>query len=392
MRLNIAVPEAHVSPPVLDAGLEATTRLDEALIRSGELEPFDMAAPGVRWRPEPPGDGEHFDHGKLVTGRGWGDCDDLAPWHAASLRVTGRDRGAKAFVRPSGPKRWHALVKRSDGRIEDPSRAAGMGRHNGVHGAWQPPMFPSVVGGAYIPRPQLALRPVVDPLSNEIEAWQARTDLPWHAGPGRSPTDVAMVSLHASPISSQALVGALEGAILVGKCNGANPEHLDRLRAVSDMCRGATWEDVADVYGEDYADQAGAVVGSFFKKLFKPKNLLRTLVNPLRLLPGGKMLDPENLVKNKMMRGLVTKGLQFIPGVGPIASSAFEAAAPMLSNMISKRQHVRPPEYGGMPQYPQYAQQQAPYAPTGFPGFPGFPGASPGGGQPWGGLQFGFGG
>lgn len=388
MRLNVTVPEPHVSAPILDAALEATTRLDQSLLKSGELEPFDMAAPGVRWRPEPPGD-EHFDHGLMVQGRGWGDCDDLAPWHAASLRVTGKDRGAKAFVKPSGPGRWHALVRRSDGRIEDPSLAAGMpGRGaQGVRGAWQPPMFSSVVGGTYIPRPQLAMRPVVDQLSNEVEAWQARTDLPWHASPGRSPTDIAMVSLHASPISSQALVGAIEGAIMLGRCNGANPEHLDRLRAVSDMCQGATWEDVAEVYGYEHADAASNVVGSFFKRLFKPKNLLRTLINPARLLPGGKMLDPENIIKNKMMRGLVTKGLQFIPGVGPIASTAFETAAPMLQKMLSRGEHQRPPEYGG-----PIPGLELPFGAPSIPGIPGFGGG--GGESPWAGmpLPFGFGG
>ncbi len=395
MRLNVAVPEPHVSAPILDAALEATTRLNQSLLKSGELEPFDMGAPGVRWRPEPPGDGEHFDHGLMVQGRGWGDCDDLAPWHAASLRVTGKDRGAKAIVRKSGPSRWHAIVQRSDGRIDDPSLAAGMpGRPiHGVRGAAQPPMFPrSVVGGTYIARPQLALRPVVDRLSNEIEAWQARTDLPWHASPGRSPTDVAMVSLHASPVSSQALVGALEGAIAVGRCNGANPEHLDRLRCVSDMCQGATWEDCADVYGSHHADAASAVVGSFFKRFFKPKNLLKFALNPMRVLPGGKMLDPGRLLKSKMFRGVVSKGLQFIPGVGPIASSAFDAASPMLQSALSRLDHKRPPQYGppSVP-YPE-PPDEAPQFP-GFPGFPGGGGGSPwgGGGPPWGGgggMQF----
>lgn len=401
MRLNVAVPEPHVSAPILDAALEATTRLNQSLLKSGELEPFDMSAPGVRWRPEPPGDGEHFDHGLMVQGRGWGDCDDLAPWHAASLRVTGRDRGAKAVVRKSGPSRWHAVVQRSDGRIDDPSLAAGMpGRPvHGVRGAVQPPMFPrAVVGGTYIARPQLALRPVVDRLSNEIEAWQARTDLPWHASAGSSPDDVAMVSLHASPISSQALVGALEGAIVIGRCNGADPEHLDRLRAVSDMCQGATWEDVAEVYGAEHADAAGAVVGSFFKKLFKPKNLLKFALNPMRVLPGGKMLDPGRLLKSKMFRGVVSKGLQFIPGVGPIASSAFDAASPMLQSALSRLDHQRPEQRGGggmpfgMPMPFGGGEDAAPGIP-GFPGFPGFPGG--GGGQsftpPWGG-GFPFGG
>ena len=351
MRINVAVPEPHVSAPVLDAALEATTRLDESMIRSGELEPFNMADPGVRWKPEPPG-AEHFDHGRIVAGRGWGDCDDLAPWHAASLRATGRDKGARAIVRKSGPARWHAIVRRSDGRIDDPSLAAGMpgpARAIGVHGAVVPPMMPrsaSVVGGTYIARPQLALRPVLDPLSDEIEAWQARTDLPWHAGPGDSPADVAMVSLHASPVSSQALVGALEGAITLGAVNRASEEHLDRLRCLADMVQGADWEDCAGEYGEDLADAASAVVGRLFRrggmKRFLKGKVFKTLVNPLRLVPGGKMLDPDRLLRSKMLRKGLSKGLQFIPGVGPIASSAFDMAAPMLQRAISQRGHERP--------------------------------------------------
>lgn len=350
MRINVAVPEPHVSAPVLDAALEATTRLNESLIKSGELDPFNMRDPGVEWRPEPPG-AEHFDHGRIVAGRGWGDCDDLAPWHAASLRATGKDRGARAIVRKSGPSRWHAIVRRSDGRIDDPSLAAGMpgpARAVGIHGAVVPPMMPrsSVVGGTYIARPQLAMRPVVDPLSNEVEAWQARTDLPWHAGPGNSPADVAMVSLHASPVSSQALVGALEGAITLGAVNRASEEHLDRLRCLSDMIQGADWEDCAGEYGEELANAASHVVGRLFrrggmKRFFKGK-VFKTLVNPLRIIPGGKMLDPGRLLRSKLVRQGLSKGLQFIPGVGPIASSAFDAAAPMLQRAIAQRRHVAP--------------------------------------------------
>src|SRR5262245_53396081 len=120
MRVNVAIPEAHVTQPVLDAALEAVTRLNEQLIQSGHPT-FKQALPtGIKWKPEPPGS-EHFDHAGIVAHRGWGDCDDLAPWHAASLRVTGEDKGANAIVVPSGPNRWHAVVRRSNGAIDDPS-------------------------------------------------------------------------------------------------------------------------------------------------------------------------------------------------------------------------------------------------------------------------------
>jgi hypothetical protein len=138
VELRIAIPEEEVKAPVLDAGLEVTTRLDEDLIAAGKVPMFRDASPGsaIVWKPEPPG-AEHFDHAARVLARGNGDCDDLAPWHAASLRQSGEDPGARAIVYQSGPNRWHAVVRRSDGSIDDPSLEAGMrpaGPVSGVSG------------------------------------------------------------------------------------------------------------------------------------------------------------------------------------------------------------------------------------------------------------------
>lgn len=203
-------------------------------------------------------------------------------------------------------------------------------------------------------RPQLAMRPVFDRLSNEIEAWQTRTDLPWHASPGRSPSDIAMASLHASPIPDQALVGSLEGMIALGAASHAPEEQLDRLRCLSDMVQGATWEECAACYGPAYADAAGAVVGSFFKKLG------RKLKKGFRGLAKGVLK-------------VAPFATSFIPGVGPIASKALQAASPVLQSLISKRQHERP-EQRMLPEYP------FPVMPEGFPqyGMPeGYPMAMP---------------
>src|SRR5271166_235395 len=126
MRIRIAVPEEHVDPSVIDAALEAVTRLDESMIRKGQsMTSHDLVDAGAVWRPEPPGD-EHFDHGGTIETRGWGDCDDWAPLHAATLRASGEDPGAVARVIPSGPSTYHAIVERSDGKLEDPSAMAGM--------------------------------------------------------------------------------------------------------------------------------------------------------------------------------------------------------------------------------------------------------------------------
>jgi hypothetical protein len=266
MRLAIAVPEAHVSADVLNAGLEATTRLNENLVHEGEVPPFREAVHKVRWKPEPPGD-ECFDHAKVVLGRGWGDCDDLATWHAASLRQSGEDPRARAIVQKSGPNRWHAVVKRADGSIDDPSREAGMGRTNGVMGAKLPLMMHgtsvSGVGGSFIAMPQLALRPVRD-TSGQVEAWQARADLPWHWAAGRSPTDIAMASLHASPVSDQSIAGACDGLVRLGEANEVDDDIIDRAAAVRDLCDGAEWEDLADEYGEVHATAAGHLIHGFF--------------------------------------------------------------------------------------------------------------------------------
>jgi hypothetical protein len=61
--------------------------------------------------------------------RGWGDCEDLACWRCAELRVTEGIHATHFIVwrdKKSGAAIYHALVKHPDGTIEDPSRARGM--------------------------------------------------------------------------------------------------------------------------------------------------------------------------------------------------------------------------------------------------------------------------
>lgn len=323
MRVNVAIPEAHVSKPVLDAALEAVTRLNEQMIAKGDSPTsHQLISAGAIWKPEPPGQ-EHFDHGGILSKRGDGDCDDWAPLHAATLRVTGADPGARAVVRKSGPKRWHATVIRSDGTEDDPSLKAGMpgpARTVGARGAWLPMMRGSVhgVNGAYINTPQLALRPLADS-HGEIESWQARSDLPWHWRGGSSPSDVAMVTLHRSPVSSTAICGALRGAFDLALANDADPEQLKRISALREMCEGAPWEDVADRYGPEHATAAGALVGSFFGKAFRSlKKVAKNVVKPL------------------------AKGaLSFVPG-GGLASAALSMASPSLKKSVAKQQHAPP--------------------------------------------------
>lgn len=301
MRINIAVPEAHVEAPVLDAALESVTRLNQAMLARGEIPSFDEAKKrGIKWQPEPPG-AEHFDHAKTVLARKNGDCDDMAPYAAASMRHSGEDPGATAIVRRSGPKTWHAVVQRSDGSIRDPSRETGMGSNNarGVVGAGLPRMIgqrANSVSGAYIIRPQIAMRPVRG-------AYQARADLPWHwrehLEDKPSPTDYAMTTLHTAPVAHTALVGALDGACELAIAGGyADPEHIDRLCCIADAVEGVPFRELAGIYGEEHARAAHAVVGSFFGTLAKG---LKNVVAPI-----------------------ASKALQFVPGVGPLASTALD--------------------------------------------------------------------
>lgn len=395
MRLNVAVPEPYVTAPVLDAALEGVTRLNEQLLEQGAA-PLFTEQHHVRWKPEPPGQ-EHFDHAGIVMGRGWGDCDDLAPWHAAGLRVTGEDPEARAIVKRSGPKRWHAVVQRSDGSIDDPSLAAGMpgrGRGVGVNGAALPVMFarPKVSGvdGTYIARPQLALRPIPDE-HGQPEAWEARTDLPWHWQPGEGPGDVAMVSLHASPVTDQALVGSLVGAYRLGAASGfANDDDLDRICCLEDMLEGADWRECAEEWGPEHATAASNIVGSFFGGL---KKLARKAVSPAGMMSwttdaasklynrGGpaavrEFVPPSARPMAAAALPIAQQVAPFIPGWGPAAAMALQFASPMLQRSLQSGAYMPPqgmaPGFGG----------------GGMPGAPMPFGGGFGGGMPFG-MSFG---
>lgn len=186
----------------------------------------------------------------------------------------------------------------------------------------------SVVGsvGSYLVRPQLALRPILD-RSGEPEAWQARADLPWHWVPGKSPTDVAMVSLHASPVSSQAVTGACQGLIDLGEANDVDGELLDRAACIADACEGASWEDLAEEYGPENATAAGQVVGSFFG------GLGRTFKRAGRGL--GKLT--KGIARGALK--FAPDALSFVPGAGPLASMALRHASPVLQRALAEQRH-----------------------------------------------------
>lgn len=108
--------------------LDSNVLLNQAFLRVHPRTPL-LYQSGVRYRNEPPGQGfEEFALIPVIYARKWGDCDDLAPWRVAELR----ERGEPAKIRiqwktsSGGGKLYHIVVRRADGRIEDPSRILGM--------------------------------------------------------------------------------------------------------------------------------------------------------------------------------------------------------------------------------------------------------------------------
>lgn len=359
MRLNIAIPEAHVSKPVLDAALEAVTRLNEQLIDGGAPTSHQLIEQGAKWKPEPPGQ-EHFDHAGILAQRGWGDCDDWAPLHAATLRKTGQDPGAVAEVIRTGPHLWHAVVKRSDGSHDDPSKAAGMpsGGVQALHGATLPLMNApgSVVGGTYVVRPSLAVRP-------HPNGYQARVDLPWHwreqLDSPPTASDYAMAALHSAPTAHTALTGAIIGAVeLANAANIADPEHVQRLCCIAEACEGMPYDELEERWGPEHAAAGMQIVGSFFGDVFKAatspitsavkfvqhpslSNLTHMVTDPITshmhaMQPLAKAVSP--------LVNMARPFASFIPGIGPVAMSAFDAL-----------QHGPPTSFGDLAQMAMHA-------------------------------------
>lgn len=129
-REMIATMRMPVTIPAMQAAAEGLTRLNVAIMRAAKKNgvPFaPLLLSGVRYKQEPHGF-EMWDNCAVVLTRGWGDCEDLAAWRAAELRLQG-DRGAHVAVRPSRsgiPGHYHAVVRTGSGKLEDPSRWLGM--------------------------------------------------------------------------------------------------------------------------------------------------------------------------------------------------------------------------------------------------------------------------
>lgn len=355
MRLVLGVPEHHVSRRVLAPVLEAATRLNEDMIRAGEVPTIDEALKKglFKWKPEPPGE-ERVDNAETVLARGWGDCDDLAPWAAASDRATGKDPGATADLYKSGEHRWHAIQKRSDGSVRDPSLEAGMRKHEGIFAptvalAASPT---EVSGGAR--RPTVSLRPV---RVKHCVGWQARADMPM------SDTDSALVALHYAPTAANAAIGAVAGAARLAHVCGTmvEPDTWEPLDAIAGCLAGLDVKDVRSMCGAEATDRAlewcrraHEVVGKqlFFLPtsesvgfdLFNPSTYHEVVDNPGKVVSEAakNLSHPDQLVRNaahslqpivdgaKALASNAVGIISLIPGIGTGVAAALSAGLAVL--------------------------------------------------------------
>lgn len=347
MRIRIAVPDRHISPDVLNAALEATTVANQEMLASGDAEPISegIRMGRVKWKPEPFRDGEHFDLTKTVTERGWGDCDDLAPALAAELRETGKDPGATAVVKKSGPKRWHAVTQLSDGRIVDPSAMAGMYEYKKKNGDTfvNGPGDYGITGSS-----------VVGMLSTEGElvvgvkqtggGWAARCDLPVDGdvdGDLDGAFDIVGVGHHVSPI--EAIHGAINTACLVGAAGDmVTQEDIARAILMREALTGGDPRYVAQLVGD--ALDGEDIVG-FFGKILKG---LKKVASPLAniALKAAKFVPIPGVSQAADLAQAGLKALKGGGGRGGAPARLLAPGGPGLAAQMNQGPDVQMPKPG----------------------------------------------
>lgn len=114
------------SEAVLRLLLEALTLSDEIWLRTHPSAP-GIYASGVRYKREPDGVEIWQSIPALLSSR-FGDCEDLACWRTAELRIRGIAAQPAFYFRRIGETLlYHIVVRLPDGQIEDPSAKLGMG-------------------------------------------------------------------------------------------------------------------------------------------------------------------------------------------------------------------------------------------------------------------------
>lgn len=136
MRTVINVP-ASLGVRAVEAALEGLSQLATEEHRASRLPPLYKS--GVRYRRE--NGTEDWLTPREVLAAGHADCEDLSAYRVGELRASGVDPAARIVIERTGPRTLHALVRRGDGQLEDPSRALGMtGRGAGAQ-------LPSMIAG-----------------------------------------------------------------------------------------------------------------------------------------------------------------------------------------------------------------------------------------------------
>ncbi|HRI72506.1 MAG TPA: hypothetical protein PK156_50065 [Polyangium sp.] len=125
-----------VAHEVLNSMLECLVQMNVALMRSSRFPP--LYSTHVRYRQEPLGD-ENWRDAAIVLRDGFGDCEDLAAYRVAELRVTHKVPARCVFRwrtflvdGKTRVKLYHILVGVPHGGkmlIEDPSKRLGMPAH-----------------------------------------------------------------------------------------------------------------------------------------------------------------------------------------------------------------------------------------------------------------------
>ncbi len=107
----------------IESAVEGLTALNYDMMRQAGVAGGGFPAlydSGVVYRREKRGQ-EDWQPATRLLGAGQGDCEDLAAYRAAELRVDGEP--ATVAIKPTrGGTMYHAVVRRASGAIEDPSR------------------------------------------------------------------------------------------------------------------------------------------------------------------------------------------------------------------------------------------------------------------------------
>jgi len=119
VNIEIQVPASRALLSALLRGLVAANLV--ILRRNPGMPPLYES--GVRYVPEPRGQEKWLTYDKVLRA-GKGDCEDLAA--ARSSQLIRQGIMAWPVVIRTGRKRFHAVVRWPDGKIEDPSKILGM--------------------------------------------------------------------------------------------------------------------------------------------------------------------------------------------------------------------------------------------------------------------------